>query len=336
MFKNVKSIVNLFILAVLTVLIGTIAIKVSYDKALVTPNSDNPEKITLNIEEGETVDQILNKLVEKGLIRKSWTNYIKFYLRQKDLSATIQAGIFEIPKNLNIIEIIETLQNGKNPDIWVTIQEGLRKDEIANKLNTELSEYTTTNFSTDEFLSLTTDFEYIQTLGLNSEVKDLEGYIFPDKYAFAPEVTTKQVLDIMINNFKNKVGTEDTYQDIIKASIVEREGYNSEDRPIIAGIIDKRLREGWLLQTDATLLYLGKDWKHEITDADKQADNEYNTYKKTGLPPTPICNPGLQAIEAVRKPTSTNYYYYIHANDGSVHFAETLEQHNANINQYLR
>jgi len=98
----------------------------------------------------------------------------------------------------------------------------------------------------------------------------------------------------------------------------------------------KRFEEGWLLQTDATLLYPLKDWKHPITQEVKEDNNPYNTYKNIGLPPTPICNPGLQSIEAVWNPVETNYYYYIHDNDGNPHYAETLDKHNENVNKYIR
>ncbi len=118
--------------------------------------------------------------------------------------------------------------------------------------------------------------------------------------------------------------------------MVEREGYTSEDRPMIADIIQRRYKEGWLLQIDATLLYPKRDWKSPITQADKQNDNPYNTYKYQGYPPTPICNPGLAAINAVRNPKPNTYYYYIHDTNGNVHFARTLDEHNQNVQKYLR
>ena len=233
-------------------------------------------------------------------------------------------------------ELIATLQNGKEQDIWITIPEGLRKDEIAEIITKELDKVESTNFSKDDFLKATTDPTFIETLELPEEVKDLEGFLFPDKYALAPDSTTNSVIKVLVENFKKRVGTEYTYEDIVMASIVEREGYNGTDRPIIAGILLKRLEEGWLLQADATLLYPVKNWKHVITVQDKADDNPYNSYKKTGLPPTPICNPGIQAINATRTPEASPYYFYIHDKDGNPHYSKTLEEHNANVNKYLR
>ena len=185
-------------------------------------------------------------------------------------------------------------------------------------------------------MALTTDSTFISTLGFPYQISDLEGYLFPDKYAFANTVSTEDVLKTLVNNFQTKVGVKDTYEDIIVASMVEREGYTSSDRPMIADIIKRRLEEGWLLQIDATLLYPEKDWKHTITDVDKQKENPYNTYKYPGLPPTPICNPGLSAINATRNPESNSYYFYIHDPQGNIHYAKTLVEHNSNVQKHLR
>jgi UPF0755 protein len=336
MAKELTTIPKLFLLALATVIIGGILIKLDYDKALTSPNSDSDDKISFEIADGESVEQILTNLEADGLIKGRWVNYIKFYLRQKDLATSIQAGIYEIPKNLNIVELIETLQTGKSPDIWVTIPEGLRKDEIAERLNEEISKHSTTDFSKTEFLNLSVDSTYIQTLGLPSEVKDLEGYIFPDKYAFSPEVNTEEVMTKMVENFKTKVGTNDSYDDIIIASLIEREGYDNTDRPVISGIIQKRLAEGWQLGLDVSLLYYLKTWDEgEITEQDLKENHPYNTRVRVGLPPTPICSPGLQSINAMRNPIETEYYYFIRGNDSVTHYAVTYEQHLSNVANYL-
>jgi len=331
-----KSIIKIFLLALLTVIVILFVAKKNYDSVIDTPNSENSEKITFEINTGESVDSIVQKLVDQGILKEKWANYFRIYLKLNNIAQKIQAGTYEIPKNLSIVEIAKTIQQSKGLDIWVTIPEGLRKDEIADILEKELMEAGNSNFNETEFLSLTTDTTFISTLGFTYTLTNLEGYLFPDKYAFSSEVVTEDVLKILIENFKTKVGTSDTYEDIIIASMVEREGYTSTDRPMIADVINRRLKEGWLLQIDATLLYPVKDWKHVITDVDKKDNNPYNTYKFTGLPPTPICNPGLEAINAVRNPQSNNYYFYIHDKDGNVHFAETLTEHNRNVEKYLR
>ncbi|HBB64825.1 hypothetical protein A3K02_01905 [candidate division WS6 bacterium RIFOXYD1_FULL_33_8] len=331
-----KSLTKIFLLALLTVLVAGFLIKKNYDSAIETPNNDSTEKVALEIDTGESVDSIVNKLVEEGILKEKWVYYFKLYLKLNDLSSKIQAGNYQIPLNLSIKEIAETIQQAKDLDIWVTIPEGLRKDEIANILSTELVKGGNANFSKEEFLALTTDTTYISTLGIPYVTSNLEGFLFPDKYAFSKDALTKDVLKKLVDTFISKVGINDTYQDIIIASMVEREAYNSEDRPLIADIIKRRYAEGWLLQIDATLLYPKKDWKYVISNSDKEENNPYNTYKVQGLPPTPICNPGLSSINATRNPKPNNYYYYIHDTEGNVYFAETLSEHNRNIQTYLR
>lgn len=335
--NNNGSVKKTVLFLLLLVLIGIVVVIIDYNRAINFSNSNNDEKVLFEISEGESVNQILQSLTDQDLLasRKNMY-YTKFYLKINDLGHKLQAGVYEIPKNLTIVELIDSLQLGKAQEIWVTIPEGLRKDEIADIISEELNKDGNSNFSKDNFLKLSNDKEFISSLGLTVEVDNLEGFLFPDKYSFPREITTEQVILNLVNNFINKVGKEYTYQDIIFASIVEREGYNGNDRPIIAGIIIKRFEEGWLLQTDATLLYPVKDWKHVITQADKAEENPYNTYKKIGLPPTPICNPGLQSIKAVWDPEETKYYYYIHDDDKQAHYAATLEEHNQNVNKYLR
>ena len=130
---------------------------------------------------------------------------------------------------------------------------------------------------------------------------------------------------------------------IILASIVEREGKTGQDRPVIAGVLLNRMQKGWPLETDATLQYaLGyqsKDktwWKKTLTQDDKLIDSPYNTYMNPGFPPGPISNPGIQSINAVIYPKKTEYMYYLHDEKGNVHFAKSLEEHERNIETYLK
>ncbi|MDD2270180.1 MAG: endolytic transglycosylase MltG [Candidatus Dojkabacteria bacterium] len=336
MFKNIRSITRIFLFALVTVIVAGVFIKLRYNKIIETPNNDSSDKVVVTINEGQAVDSIINELIERDILKERWGTYLRAYLKFNDLGSLIQAGTYNIPKNLSIKEIVETLQHAQSQDIWITLPEGLRKDEIAQRLSDEFSQHDSVDFSISKFLNLTVDQTYISKFGLPVEVTNLEGYIFPDKYAFSIESTTESALTKMIETFIAKVGKGDSYETVILASMVEREGYNATDRAMIADILQRRLEEGWLLQVDATLLYPIKDWKHEITKADKDNENEYNTYRYLGLTPTPICNPGLESIKAVRNPQPNNYYFYIHEKNGTAHYAATLSDHNANINKYLR
>jgi len=281
------------------------------------------------IRRGESLDSIAKRLKEEGLIRSSLAFKIVVYTQ--GLRGKIQAGSFHLNPGWNLYEIVQTLTLGTE-DIWLTFPEGWRKEEFAQRLAANLE-----GFDIEEFLSLT---------------KDLEGYLFPDTYLIPKSATPSAIIKILTNNFEKK--TKDlkiTYQDLILASILEREVKHEEERPLVAGILIKRLKEGWPLQVDATVQYglatkqfsnlaieqlNGFDWWPKITKDDLGIDSPYNTYKYKGLPPTPICNPGLGAIKAVLNPLATDYWFYLSDEEGKIHFAKTLEEHQENIIKYLK
>lgn len=333
MKKILKLIIRIFIVAVIVGGIVLFSVYKKYEKALSTIFSESSEKIEFVIEAGSSADQIIDSLAQAELIPEISTQYLKIYFRLADLPA-MQEGVFSIPKNLTPMEVIDTLQNPESTDVWVTIQEGLRKDEIGDILASDM--YESTTFVVTEFTTLTTDIEFIATLELGvAGLTELEGYLYPDKYLFPIDSTAQDIIEVMVQNMKDKVGVP-TYEQMIIASMLEREGKTNDDRPMIADIINRRMEEGWLLQIDATLLYYHKDWKHVITTEDKTLNHPYNSYLKLGLPPTPIANPGSSAISATMNPTPNTYYYYIHDDTGQAHFAQTLSEHNLNVETYLR
>jgi UPF0755 protein len=269
-------------------------------------------------------------------VKQQNTNYLKAYLRLNQIPP-FQEGEFQIPADLTPVELFETLQHPEAPVVWVTLPEGLRKDEIADILQETLAEDERTSFDKKAFLDLTVDATFITALDLGMEdITDLEGFLFPAKYDIPVDYNETEIISMLTSTFKRRAG-DITYDQLIIASMVEREGYTDDDRPLIADVIAKRLAEGWLLQIDATLLYYHKDWEHTIIlENEKKIDHPYNTYLHTGLPATPISNPGLSAITAVLNPTKNDYYYYLHDEDGKAYFGKNLAEHEANIAKYLR
>jgi len=177
--------------------------------------------------------------------------------------------------------------------------------------------------------------------------------MFPDTYLIPRDATASAIVEMLLENFNKKITNamrEDAKktglsfeQTIILASLVEREGNSDADRPVIAGVLLNRMKLDMPLQVDATLQYaLGYQpfekswWKKELTDEDKKIASLYNTYIHPGLPPGPIANPGLASIKAAIYPTATDYLYYIHDRTAAVHFSRTVDEHNANIEKYLR
>ncbi|PIU37172.1 endolytic transglycosylase MltG [Candidatus Roizmanbacteria bacterium CG_4_8_14_3_um_filter_34_9] len=297
-----------------------------YREGFLPVNKLSKETKTFIIKSGEPLDTITNNLASDGLIR----NKIVFYLvvKKLGLERKIQAGEFKISENMNAEQVAINLTHG-SIDTSITLIEGMRKEEMA------------------QIISKTLDIPEIEIMS-----KAKEGYIFPDTYQVPKNASSDVVLTIIKNNqkfvkaFQNiKKQTKLTEkQALILASLVEREARQPSTREKIAGIILKRYLANWPLDLDASLQYiLGYQanekswWKKSITDEDKNIDSPFNTYKNKGLPPEPVCSPSLSSLEAViNADPSTPYWFYLTDNNGVMHYAVTLEEHEANIQKYLR
>lgn len=293
-------------------------------------NIADPQSVRFVIPRGQATSIIANRLQEAGLIKNAWA--FRFVVYQKDLAGKIQAGSFELSPKMDTWQIASALTVGTD-DIWITLPEGWRREEIAESL----SKQGLPNFQAAEFLALS---------------KGLEGQLFPDTYLVSRETTTTQILSLLRNTFDNKVknslATEianhslSLNEILTLASLVQRESANEGEMPLVAQILLNRLAINMALQVDATLQYakgysqVEASWWPTPLAVDKNLDSLYNTYKYPGLPPGPIANPGLAAIKAVLKPQPTKAFYYIHDTSGQIHTAETLQDHNANVNKYLR
>lgn len=296
-----------------------------YSIAPVDPQDTKP--IILTVASGEGAKAIAADLEAKNLIHSKTGFYllVKLLAIEKDL----QAGDFRLNKSMDARTIALTMTHGIL-DVWVTTLEGWRDEEIGAQLSKDL------DIPETQFLT------YAQ-----------EGYMFPDTYLIPRDATASAVAQIFLANFNKKVTpamrqdakkTGLTFdQTITLASLVEREGKTDADRAMIAGILLNRIKLNMALQVDATLQYaLGYQpfekswWKKELSDDDKKIGSPYNTYANPGLPPGPIANAGLASIKAAIYPATTDYLYYIHDKTGAVHYAKTIEEHNANIQKYLQ
>ncbi len=270
------------------------------------------------VSQGETASKIGEDLVKNGFLKDALV--FRIYTQVTQSAKRIRAGSYELSSNLWMPQIIAKLLEGPN-EVWVTIPEGFRREEIANRFieNLQLTETEAETFY-DQFLSMTLS---------------KEGYLFPDTYLVPKDVKVFDVVKLMEDNFKKRVDFSVNDSTIILASIIERETRSAEERPVVAGILLKRISSGWPLQADATVQYAKGNW-NPVSVNDLQVDSPYNTYLNLGLPPTPICNPGLLSIKAVTHPTQSDYWYYIHDKDGQIHYAKTIEEQNVNIAKYLQ
>lgn len=280
---------------------------------------------------GEPVIDIASNLKSEGLIKSPLA--FRLLVSQMGIAKSIQAGDFRLSVAMTSRQIAEELTHGAI-DVWVTIPEGLRIEEQAAKIEEKLK-FGNEKFSFDKK-------GYIK----NAE----EGYMFPDTYLIPKDSGTKDVINRLRETFEIKAAKSIQEQNrtklsleeiVILASLIEREAISDEERPIIAGILINRLNDNYPLQVDASIQYAkGYDssnntWWAPVTQEEYQSvKSNFNTYLFTGLPPGPICNPGLSSIEAALKPAQTDYYYYLHDREGKVHFAKTLDEHNLNKDRY--
>lgn len=276
------------------------------------------------IPKGTAIRTVGNELKTQGLIKDPVVFFI--YIKLNNLDHDIQAGSYRLSSAMNLSQIMDTLGHG-TVDIWVTIPEGLRAEEIAAILKSSIPTYKP---------------EWVDKLTQE------EGYLFPDTYLIPKDADIESIISLLENNFYKKVETTgltksspNLNKTIIMASLVEREAKFAEDRPNVASVIKNRLSIGMALQIDATVQYVvgynavTKKWWNAPESGQLKISSPYNTYINTGLPPAPICNPGLSAIQAVVHNNDTDFIYYVNDSKGKLHFAKNLSDHNKNIQKYL-
>jgi len=290
------------------------------------------------ITRGSSASQIGNKLQKEGLIKNGIT--FKLYVQITGNAGKIQSGEYRLSADYSLKKIVDELLRGPL-GVWVTIPEGLRREEIAYRFVTTLDKEDK-NVFIEEFLQASVN---------------QEGYLFPDTYIFLKNAQASAIVQKMRATFDKKVGSEilndissggkSINQILTVASLVERETKGAEEKPIVAGIIYKRLKAGWPLQIDATLQYavgglkcketqVQCDWWSPLTKEDLGTNSLYNSYKFIGFPPSPIANPGLLSIKAATYPQESDFWFYLHDTGENIHYARTIQEHNDNVRKYLK
>jgi UPF0755 protein len=282
-------------------------------------------------------------LENQGVIRNRL--FFNLYARFSGKSVKLQAGEYDMPKNLTIPEVVDRLVTGKGSsnDVTVTIPEGYNNTQIytaVQKAGVDISPEAFAEATSHGYIGDAADWIYDG----KPETADLTGYLFPDTYKFFGNSSATQVATKMVNTFRTKL-TDDMHQKVTAsgysfyqlltlASIVEKEVRTPEERRVVAGIFLHRLADNYPLQSDATVNFVtGKKDTTPSAD-DLEVSSAYNTYAHAGLPPTPISNPGIDAIEAVLEPTESDYYFFLTTPEGKAVYSVTYEQHLQKKAQY--
>jgi UPF0755 protein len=321
----IKKILISFLIVILLIIVGIFGFINQNNQPV---SSDQTGKI-FTVKTGEGIKSIAGRLESNGFVKNKYV--FLYYTYSLSLNKKIQAGNFKLSPNLTTKEIAIKLTQAGVTDYWVKILEGLRVEEL-------------TDIFPDDSPIKSTDFI--------KSVKTKEGYIFPDSYLIPQYFTLDQVISTIQTNFDKKiaqakVGATNTQltdkQILVLASIIEHEARTLKVKQGVSGVLMNRLNANMPLQSDVTVQYARdtqrkptKYWE-DLAAADiKSVVSPYNTYQNTGLPPAPICNPGLDSIYAAFHPTESDNLFYLTGDDGVMYYAKTLSEHNANIANHLK
>ncbi|MCA9654652.1 MAG: endolytic transglycosylase MltG [Myxococcales bacterium] len=336
----------------------------AYDRLLAYPDrpgSGGSEIVEVEIPRGASFPQVLELLVEHGVIADEESGYFKLYVLHEGAARKTTAGLHQFRGDMTPAEILQELQRKqKVVELAVTIPEGRNILEVARILaDAGLGDAA-------QLEAAMRDRELLDALGISGPTA--EGYLFPDTYKFRQGATAKDVITRLVKRhrevfaelrrrhgsaareLKDELGWGD-HEVVILASIVEKETAAVDERPLIAGVFLNRLRFSSftpkLLQTDPTIIY-GCTVPEQKSEACQQfegrirrihlrdPDNPYSTYAHEGLPPGPISNPGREALEAVLAPTKSRYLYFVARNDGTHEFSKTVAEHEKWVDLYQR
>ena len=288
---------------------------------------------SFEIEEGEGVLAIAKKLEQNGFIRNKWL--FSFYVFAINEYSHLQAGAYSLSPSINIPTIARKIINGESVYIAITIPEGFTNKQIEERILQKIPlKQGEIPIDEQKIVFYKDKFNF---LGDVPDETNLEGFFFPDTYYFNIKAGRQEIAEKMLNNFAEKASSElrevikeqdrSIFDIIIMASMIEKEVRTVRDKKLVAGILWKRLEGNMPLQIDATIVFATGGKITKITNKETQIDSQYNTYKYKGLPVGPICNPGLESIEAASYPQESAFWYYLSTPEGETIFSRNFQEH---------
>ncbi|MGO8933784.1 MAG: endolytic transglycosylase MltG [Terracidiphilus sp.] len=295
-----------------------------------------PETETfVDIAPGSSATRIGRQLEAVGVVRSRYAFDLVRWFRH----GTLHAGMYRFDHPVPVAEVYGRIARGDVFTIALTVPEGANIFDIAARV--EQAKLGTRRDFLDAAVSQTG-----LVADLDPGAKSLEGYLFPDTYRFSPKVTAIEMVGVMVKRFRvvaAQLGLgENVHQVVTIASLVERETAVDAERPLVASVFENRLARNMPLNTDPSVIYgleVAGHWRGAIYQSDLTRDTPYNTYLHAGLPPGPVCNPGLPSLRAAINPPKTNYFYFVAAGTnahGHSMFAATLDEHNRNVANYRK
>jgi UPF0755 protein len=303
------------------------------------PADPNAKPVDFTVKRGATVSQIAADLVAAKLIRSGLA--FKYVLYESGAQNALQSGTYSVSAALSPRDLAQLFQKAPGDQVALRIIEGWRLTELAAAVHRTFPKIEVADFVAAAVVGPRNNFVLA---GLDPKTP-LEGYLYPDTYFLRPDATADQIVGLLLDTFEAKVGVtlrtaaaarKTTIYDLVKlASIVEREARDRKESPLIAGVYQHRLNIGMKLDADPTIQYAKGTWD-ELSLDDLKLESPYNTYLHPGLPPTPIANPGLAALQAAAKPEDTDFLFFVAKGDGTGDhaFARTAEEQEANRVKY--
>ncbi|MCS7053482.1 MAG: endolytic transglycosylase MltG [Ignavibacterium sp.] len=295
------------------------------------------EPLRFEIKKGESINSITERLYANGILKNRLLFKIAVFIYGAERN--IKAARYKIGKNLSYLDLVELFVFGPADYLKkVRIFDGSTINNIAQSLSQEIK------IDSSEFLSLTSDLNFLRSLNLNTN--SLEGYLLPDDYELYENSSSKEVILIFVNNLKEfwndsldnqAKNLKLTQHEVLTlASIIEGETNYPDEMKLISAVYHNRLKKGMKLQSDPTVQYaLNRPWKR-LYYTDLKIDSPYNTYKYYGLPPGPINNPGKEAIIAALYPADVDYLFFVADGSGKHKFGKTYKEHLDNVKEYRK
>jgi UPF0755 protein len=286
------------------------------------------------VKPGSTIRTVSRQLVDERLLREPWS--FQLMARLTGHASDLKAGNYQFESGVTPYRLFDMISSGDVTQLGITFIEGWTFRQMREELNRN-----------DEIQHVGMGLSDVDILRrINAKESNPEGLFFPDTYYFSSNTSDLDILNRAYQAMQQKLdqawqtrpqGLPYTtpYEALIMASIVEKETGKADERPRIASVFLNRLKIGMRLQTDPTVIYgLGESFDGNLRKQDLLSDTRYNTYTRAGLPPTPIANPGMGAIEAALNPETTNYLYFVGKGDGGHVFSKTLAEHNRAVAKY--
>ncbi|MCX7025704.1 MAG: endolytic transglycosylase MltG [Spirochaetes bacterium] len=323
--------VSLLLFIAVSCIIGFFLLMSFLDQPAPALTSDG---VIFTVERGETGISVAARLGNLGLIRSR--NLFRALMILKPQGGDVKAGTYRLLETMRTTDVLDLIRSGRELLLKVTVPEGYTVNQTA-----ALFEHSGILMAA-EFLGAASSRELLASMGITAV--SAEGYLFPDSYYFAKNTPADTVVSTLVSTYRARLerelpesvslDPEELRQRLVLASIVEREYRAADEAPLMAGVFHNRIRRGMKLQSCATVVYvmteiLKKPHPEKLLFADLEVDNRYNTYLYPGIPPGPICSPGLVALKAAFRPEASSYLYFrlVDPVEGRHHFSETFDEH---------